>query len=506
MGVALSATVFIWFAQGLAFLLLPWSLPLAARVRAVLFWAIATPILFGLRDPLAALLLIGLILFFVAPFSAVERAAFFLVAVPVVPVFVSAPLPFPGVNYLIDLTHYKMAALMLLPLALLIGGGGERRGRAFGATDAALLLYVIYTAAIVGSATNTTSGVRFFIDHVLIFLLPYVAFHVLLREQKDVDAIFKAFLVASVLLAAVALVSFAKRWDIYGILNPNPFTEYRDGRPRVDATMNTHSLGFHLAAGILVLEYLKHRISIGWLWLNGLRVFLLAGMVPTDSRGAFAGLLVALGSYVLLMRKSTAVKVAMILAGIMGLIGVVIWLAEGNVAEVDAHGTFAYRQALLWTSLEYIGRYPLFGDLNFRESGAFDHLVTGLGIVDITNLYLLVALNYGLVGFALLFFVFVGPLLRLAPRLVATAPTAANTPAEREAGYATWHRASAVSVSVLVGWLFLVATTSDVGLTMHIGIVFAAICTGLRAMRPIVERARDRLRPSPRPRENALAT
>lgn len=519
MGVALSATVFVWFAQGIAFLLLPWSLPLSTRLRAVAFWAIATPILFTLRDPLAALLVIGVIMFVVAPFSAAERVAFFLMAVPAVPVFVSAPMPFPGINYLIELTHYKVAALMLLPLALLIGNGQERQGRAFGTTDASLAVYVVYTAFLVGADENFTSGTRFLLDQILILLLPYVAIHFVLRGPKDIDTILKGFLIVSVFLAAVSIVSFAKRWDIYGILNPAPFTEFRYGRPRIDATMNTHSLGFHLAAAIVVLEYLKHRISIGWLRLNALRVFLFVGIIPTDSRGAYASLVIALGVYIVLMMRSATAKVSAIVAGVIGLIGVGVWLAGGDMTGLDEHGTFVYRQMLLVTSLDYVARYPLFGDLNYATSDAFQHLVTGLGIIDITNLYLLIALKFGLLGFALFFWAFASPLVALGSRLVTSSPWGGEFAREgchmkvelQEGGksgeYANWHRAAAAAVGILMAWFFLVTTTSDVGLTLHIGIVFAAVCRGLRAMRPVTEAATPRVPTPSRPvREAAIAT
>lgn len=519
MGVALSATVFVWLAQGIAFLLLPWSLPLSTRLRAVAFWAIATPILFTLRDPLAALLVIGVIMFVIAPFSAAERVAFFLVAVPAVPVFVWAPLPFPGINYLIELTHYKMAALMLLPLALLIGNGQERQGRTFGSTDASLAVYVVYTAVLVGADQNFTTGTRFVMDQILILLLPYIAIHFVLRGPKDVDTILKGFLIVSVILAAVSIMSFAKRWDIYGILNPNPFTEYRYGWPRIDATMNTHSLGFHLAAAIVVLEYVKHRISIGWLWLNGLRVFLFAGMIPTDSRGAYASLIIALGVYIVLMMRSAAAKVSAVIAGVIGLIGVGIWLASGDVTGLDEHGTFVYRQMLLVTSLDYIGRYPLFGDLNYATSEAFQHLITGLGIVDITNLYLLIALKFGLVGFALFFWAFANPLVALGMRLLTSTPNggrSAGAGYETKAGppdgsresdaQANWRRAAAVSVGVLTAWMFLIATTSDVGLTLHLGIVFAAVCKGLYAMRPALQLKHNPPRWGPVPKPARLSS
>lgn len=119
----------------------------------------------------------------------------------------------------------------------------------------------------------------------------------------------------------------------------------------------------------------------------------------------------------------------------------------------------------------------------------FDHLLQGQGIIDVTNLYLQVALTFGLVGLALFACVFVLPalstglmLFRLRrTHLSATSARNSSSISEQE----TWFRAAAVAVACSAGWLFLVATTSDVGLTVHLGIFFAAACHALKRTCPV---------------------
>jgi hypothetical protein len=90
-----------------------------------------------------------------------------------------------------------------------------------------------------------------------------------------------------------------------------------------------------------------------------------------------------------------------------------------------------------------------------------------------------VALQYGLVGLILFFASIVIPLVVLLQQ--SFEPTIRNgrpPRAERLEPTDDWRQMIGVLAGVLTGWLFLVATTSNVGLTIHIGIVFAALAQG----------------------------
>lgn len=485
MGATLAGVAYIWFAQAVAFLLMPRSIPFATRTRALAFWAIAVVIVLVFQNPLVMLFTAAAMLFVAAPFAPLQRAAFFLIAIPAVPVFIAAPLPFPGINYLTDVTHYKLTCLIVL-LPVFLAGRDEKQVSMLNGAGAAVLIYSLYATVLVMTSYGITLGLRFMLDQILHVIIPFFAILTVMRKPDDIGVVFQAFLIASLMLTMVALVSTFVRWDIYASAS-SLIREIRDGTLRINATAGTHSLAFHLAAGVMVLEYLRYRYVIGWVWTNLLRAVLVIGMLTADSRGALGGLIVAYGVYTVFMLRSKALRGLLITGFLVAAIGGIVWLTQGEVDTYDEFGTFSYRQELLRTSIDYIAKYPFFGDRLFIQSGSFDHLIQGQGIIDITNLYLQVALTFGLVGLFLFLCVFLFPalatgraLLKVDRAQVAGKPYSASTP-EAE----LWFRASAVTVSICSGWLFLVATTSNVGLTPHLGIVFAALCCALRRVRPV---------------------
>lgn len=473
MGAPLAAIAYVWLAQAIAFLLMPWSTPLAVRVISIAFWAVAALIIFTVPNPLTALFLAAVALLVLAPLAPVKRAGFFLAVAPAVPIFIFAPLPFPGINYLTDITHYKLAALIVLAPVLL---RSVARPSGVSITAIFLIIYILYTAIVMGAASSLTGGLRFLVDQILIIGVPYFAFHRIIRDQDDIVLLFQYFLVASLMLAVVAIVSLVVNSDMYASFSVFP-SEFRGGRLRINTTIGTHALAFHLACALVILEFLKHRIRISRPHLMAIRLLLLAGMVSADSRGALLGLAAGASVYLLIMMKSAAARTLLLSAFLAaGGIGA-WWLLQGDVSSYDDYGTFSYRQELLLTSVKYILSHPVFGDPNFVTSGAFGHLVQGQGIIDITNLYLQIGLAYGLLGLTLFSIVFVVPCVAGVLRLL-------RTERDGDAESESWRSALAATLSITVGWLFLIMTTSDVGITLHFGVVFAALSSALRAAQP----------------------
>lgn len=486
-----AGVAYVWLAQGLAFLLMPRAIAFDFRLRALLFWAVTAPLVLLVEQPMITLLVAGLLLLLLSPTSTNDRTAFFIVAVPAVPVSMFAMIPFPGINYLTSITHYKLAALILLLPVLLSRRHREEPAAGFaGPVGAALLIYVAYTAALISTPQGFTAAMRFAVDQILLLAFPFFAILRSLRRPKDIERLFQAILVVSLILAMVALVSNLKHWDIYAV-GALLGSESRDGILRINATSGTHSLAFNLAAGLLVLEYLKRRLQLSWLYLNLMRAILFLGMLTTDSRGALMGLLIAFCVYTVFILRSNWLRSALLIALFAGGAGAAIWLARGNVGDYDLHGTFAYRQELLRTSVDYILKHPLFGDREFLQSGAFDHLRQGQGIIDITNMYLQVALNYGLMGLAIFAGAFVLPVVKAGRKVLRVVRSNPHVLIKRHdqamSDNEIWYRATAVSVAMGVGWLALIATTSDVGLTLHLGVVFAAFCCALQRMHADVQ-------------------
>jgi len=469
MSANLAAMLYATIAMGLAAMVLPADAFGGNRIRGLAAWFLAALALLFLNDALITFLFMFVILLALAPFAPERRAAFFIIVAPAFPLYVQQYLPFPGINYLTLLDYYRVASFALLFPLLFVPRSRDAPSLAWTLSDSCVVGYVLYTSAMVGEGENFTSGLRFLLDQLLLVAAPYFAISRAAIRRQDVETCLRAFLVASAILAAVAIIATLKRWDFYRYketLSPLTLPEYRGGFLRIGATINTHSLGFHLAACVVLLEYLKTSMAFGMIRLWGLRAMLLAGLFFTASRGATTALITAAGGYVVLSVRSSVIR-WLLVVGMAGAAWIgATWLLSGDSAEFDTYGTFDYRQQLLSTSLRYISEHPFFGDIHFLQSGEFNALVQGQGIIDITNLYLQVALKYGLVGFALFFMPFALTLYRLS--------FVAHDGAD-DLGGGGVHRMRSAVAALLIGWLVLIATTSDVGLTLHLGLVLLAL-------------------------------
>ena len=470
MSANLAAMLYATLAIGLAMLVLPGEALAENKIRGPAVWFLSALLLFFFDDTLLIFLFLFIILAVLSSTAPAQRVAFFILAAPAFPFYLQEYLPFPGINYLTLLDYYRVASFTLLVPLLFIPRPPDLPRIDWTLTDSCVAVYVLYTSAMVCGAENFTSGLRFLIDQLLLVAAPYFALTRAVRRPEDVDTCIRAFLVASAILAVIALAATSKQWDFYRFKeppSPAALPDFRAGFLRIAATANTHSLGFHLAACIVLLEYLKTRIPFGFLRLWGLRIMLSGGLYFTGSRGTITALITAIGVYVVLSVRSSGLRWILVIAMAVGAAAAGSWLLSGDSAEFDPYGTFDYRQQLLITSLQYIADHPLLGSVHFIRSGRFDALIQGQGIIDITNLYLQVALRFGLIGLTLFFLPFLLTLYRLAF-------TKRDNMVEPGVD-----RMRFTLCAIVTGWLVLIATTSDVGLTLHLGLVLLALARPL---------------------------
>ncbi|MEM7748460.1 MAG: O-antigen ligase family protein, partial [Pseudomonadota bacterium] len=457
-----NASLFVHVFAAIAFgvLVAPRALNGALEMRNLFVWLSVVPIVLFAREPLYIVLGFLVLLALLTPATSLDRIKFFVLIVPAAPGYIESNLPFPGINYFFDLDHYKAACLAVLLPTFLMRRGARNEYAPWSIVDTCVAAYVVYTSLQMGWHFGLNGGARFALEQVFLIVLPYFAIRWVITSAKDVREVFSAFIVAAVILAAIALLSSLRNWDFYRFEQGDAlsmFSDYRDGSLRVQATLNTHSLAFVLVLALLLLQYVKQYVSMNWFHLWGLRGLLFAAAMTPGSRGALAGLAVGAVIYLLLSVKAAWLRWTMIFGlAVCGAIGGYI-LMFGDVAKFDAHGSFVYRQMLIDTSIKYIADHPFFGDLRFLQSGRFDHLVQGQGIVDVTNLYLQVLLKHGLIGGLLLF----GPIFLVIAQLSFRAMSLSRNgdPERREM------RGACIAISAgYVGWLLLIATTSDVGL------------------------------------------
>lgn len=502
MSAFISALAYSWISHCAAFLLMPRAMALNYRLRVLVTWAVAALALFTIQDSMTVMSVVAFAAVLFAPHEAPKRAAFFVSVAPCLPVYLAAPLPFPGLNYLLGASHYKLIAVsLLLPLFFLRRLPDEfafasRTDRSKGAVvlDFSVIVYIVYTAIIVANSFNLTSSLRFAFDQSLTLALPYFALRYAIRTVDDVEIVLEGFLVAAIMLALVSLVSTAKQWDFYLLLNPASMPELRAGFVRIHGPANTHSLGYHLAAAVVILAFLRRHLKIGWRPYWTLHIVLIGGMYFANSQGAVVSLAVALVACFVISLKSNFLRTGVLGVLVAGCLLGGAWLLVGRTGAADVYGSIEYRQRLFEIGSAYILEHPIFGDYNFYSNPVFEPLRQGQGIIDITNLYLQILLHYGFVGGILFFSIMMVPLVAIvhlsfrlsgltdsSSRELGQGRIMASSPGVEPQKFAElsvmkWRRLAAVAFGTQMGWLVLVGTTSDVGLTIHLGIFCAALC------------------------------
>lgn len=471
---SIAAAAFAIFAISIPFGLLPRlaSLPFLARCFAA--WLLTALILFSVVDQMAVLALAGLVLVVLAPVDPVKRVCFFLVTAPCLPAYLQVYLPFPGINWLIMLTYYKVVVFFVLVPLLFRLTPSEPGGGAFSLADACVVVYVALSFMLVTASVGFTAGPRFLIDQILVFAVPYFVLSRVVRSEDDLEACFRAILLAALILAFIAIIATIKQWDFYRLHEPpsaSNIPDFRSGFMRISATANTHSLGYHLVIGILLLECVKKPMQLGFarLWL--MRCAMFAGLLSTDSRSSLLGLIVAFMVYGILVVRKPALRWAMLLAFLVMVVNASLWIfTTDDASSVDAYDSVGYRRLLYQVSVDHILANFLLGDLHFLSNPKFTVLVQGQGIIDITSLYLQIALAFGLIGLSIFIGVFAPTMWALLRRVAGATGEAAGE----------WRlRASAMTLSALVGWFLLIATTSDVALTLHLGLLLIALARAI---------------------------
>lgn len=415
MGAGLAATFYTLLALGLAAALLPSERFFRGDWRVFAFWAAGACLQFNFADHLLGQAIAFGLLLLLAPVSVEHKVAMYIATFAFLPKYIETPIPFPGLNNLINLSPYKVSAFALLVPVFFSATKGRPPGSISFVAALCVIAYPIYTYLMVSAITTPTDGLRFLFEQCVIFVLPFFAILRVVNTEEDLEECLYSFVLVATILAAIALVSTGKQWNLYTTGAPATFEttpDYRWGLLRVIGTTNTHSLGYFMVAGLFLLEALKSRIGLGRLRLWALRAAMLAALVFTGSRGSMIALAAGAMLYFVLSQRFYTLRWLLMMAATLALGISAFWLATGDLKQVDDLGTFDYRQKLISTCLEFIYDYPFFGDLEFLKTYRFDDLIQGQQIVDLTNLYLQYGVQFGLVGVGFFFGIFYPPFLR----------------------------------------------------------------------------------------------
>jgi hypothetical protein len=316
------------------------------------------------------------------------------------------------VEYLIGFDYVKVLSVtILLPLCIKIyKETGSKRTR-FLAPDIILLTYCIWVGVLRFNYDSWTGVIRTLTNSFLDIGLPYYAVS---RAVKTISAfrdVLMSFVIGALIAAVAGVFEFSKSWLIYSTLadhwgvRPDSFYLLRADLLRANVTSG-HALafGYMLSVSIGAYIFLKFSILSKVQWFGGLLV-LLVGSVSHLSKGPWVG--AAAMSLVIMMlspeRISHFIKLLLAMPicviALLGTdIGAKIMGFLPFVGAVD-EGSATYRQQLFDTSVQIILDNPFFGSSDYLLH--MENMRQGEGIIDLVNTYLVVSLNYGLVGLLL---------------------------------------------------------------------------------------------------------
>lgn len=471
----IAAEAFASFAIVLAYVLKPKMVGGGLVFRVFLVWLLVTQVVFLVSYELAALLLIGLIILLLAPSRAEDRVILYLATLVVAPSNFNAQIPFPGLNYLITLNYGVLASLVLLgPVA--IGALMRRRTTVASGTDTVVFLFFALISIMSIRDLPFTSMLRQTFYEIVSLLIPYIAISRTITSKEAFEKAIWALLISALILSAVGLISVVKDWNFYDFILPprlpGSFAD-RGGFLRINATLATSLLGFLAALGLVSAFYFRRDRRIELIRLGLFAAMFLATIYFTGSRGAILALVVLIGTYFVFTRMSKFVRILFIFVGIGGAAAGYMYLRSGGAAEIDAYGTFDYRLELLDASMDQIRARPLFGTTEYLESGRFDHLVQGQGIIDIVNAYLQIALEYGLVGLALYLGMFLTVMTSLFNSSLRLSFNRGDD-AQKALG-----KIVALCLALLTAYLALIATVSFVSYIPDYGVSLLGVSAGM---------------------------
>jgi O-antigen ligase len=341
-------------------------------------------------------------------------ALFFLALFLVPPVTIEIPW-FGLINNLFAIDNIGLLCLViLLPayLKLHIRGDITPFGRL--TADKLLAAYILLVVFLHFRDSSTTAVLRqAFVMFIGIFL-PYFVISRSLKTVKDFRRVLAAFTLPIMVLAAIGIFETAKNWLLYrSMINALglhwDFSNYlsRGGMLRAQGTAGQPiAYGLLMVAGMGMMLYLKNHIPVK---RAGAGMALLAGgLAASLSRGPWVAaalmiiVFIATGPNALhrLMKFSFAALIVFaalaILPGGQSVIDLLPWI--GSVEK----GGIEYRSRVFDASLVTIQRNPFFGDVYFTQYPEMQDLIQGEGLIDIVNVYLLIALKYGLITLAFL--------------------------------------------------------------------------------------------------------
>ncbi|MEO9827660.1 MAG: O-antigen ligase family protein [Paracoccaceae bacterium] len=461
MGPTIAGISYLGFALFVSLLIIPKKEECKWKYRAVLYWIVMSFLFFLIPYKPVVLFLSAVVLLILKPRSDLDCILFYIVVFPSVPLAFFYKIPFPGINYLIDVDFQIIA-----PVVVLISGFVFSKPKNQ-VPEWPVFLYILLIVAVSLYKLPLTSSLRYGVGLFLMYFLPFLALARAPVKFEDLVKFFDALLTLAIILGCIAIVFQLTKWNIYGYFYTESkiwkFQEYRYGLLRVSASVTSTSLAFLASCGIVAMSVTKSFAdSSKILRLALLGVFSLT-ILFSMARGGWLAAIVMLSFYRLLISHKSNSAIALVLLSASVLC--VIFLQSTQLNEVDPYGTFEYRRELYKAAILEFYNNPFFGDINFKTSGNFDHLIQGEGIIDIVSVYLEVLLSYGVFGFSMIF----GAYLFVLFKLFRIRGEGLN---DIDGGA---NKIVSATISIIISYLIMIGTISEVGFVGTIGYILLGI-------------------------------
>jgi hypothetical protein len=514
-----SALVYILLIAGACFLVM--AKPLTARLMAPAdfarrrnLWIAVTVATFLAHNFWLATLASALIVGFGSRREQ-NPAALYCVLLFAVPQFDTQIPGFGVVNYLFEINHPRMLALvLLLPAALRLAGQARAPNPRLRVPDTLFAAYFIYVFVATATADSVTGLMRLtvyvLLDHALLY---YVITRSVVDRRRLLD-LMAAFVMGVAIAGVIAGFENLRSWLVYESLRGPLGVPLQDiGTYLLRETEDGGYLRAYVSMGHAIALGFTSMVAVTWLLaltrsfspqtpsssatqrpvqssrapkLLGMLVMLMpvVGLLAAVSRGPWLGcaIVIVLG---LSFGPGAKQRLLWMLAALPVVIAALLILPQGQkfidllpfVGTVDP-GSVSYRTQLLDSAMIVFWQSPIFGSLHYLQNPALESMRQGQGIIDIVNSYVGVALAFGGIGLVL----FVAPsAYALLTAWTTSRRLAAQDPDAEAAG-----RALAAS---MLGILLVIGAASHY---FHIPIVHwmtVSLCAAFTASAPSWRRA-----------------
>lgn len=257
------------------------------------------------------------------------------------------------------------------------------------------------------------SVVRALNTQALLIAVPYLVIRFAARSSNEYRNMIACFGVSGFLLAVFALYEAHYGWSIFQGINHHLGTNElsknilrRGDALRAPATMaGPLALACYLTVSLMALVCSRDYFKVRWGYYGAIGVTFL-GLLAAQSRGSLPALALALVVLCMAWRRFGLAFLAIGAVGVMGGVLYAVAQVSASVAaflqinQPRAFGEYAdYRQLLLERGIDEAMKHPWIGLRLQPVLDALADITQGQHIVDLVNIYLVILLISGMLGF-----------------------------------------------------------------------------------------------------------